>query len=143
MLAAVAICGALVITVRPRAAGNCWAIAGLVEPASSSTTWPGCSNAQTRAASSALSPRSRVRRSRSGVPGRWQHGATVNALAHALCGQFAQIAADRIFGHGIAARQFGGDYAALLAQFLEDLPGALGGEGLGSELMLQVCTVVH
>ncbi|KUP02617.1 hypothetical protein AR276_04745 [Stenotrophomonas maltophilia] len=63
--------------------------------------------------------------------GRWQHCATVDALAQALRGQLAQVAADRIFGHGIAARQLGGNHAALLAQFLQNLPGALGGEGAG------------
>lgn len=74
---------------------------------------------------------------------RRQYGASIDPLAQALRGQLAQVAADRIFGNRIAARQFGGDHAALLPQFLEDLHGALGGEGLGSELMQEVCTFVH
>ena len=80
-LAAVAICGALVITVRPRAAGNCWAITRFVEPASSST--PGRVAAMRRRGRPAR-PCRRGRVSRAaGVPGR-QHGAAV-ARWHRPC----------------------------------------------------------
>ncbi|KAG1079744.1 hypothetical protein G6F40_016176 [Rhizopus arrhizus] len=62
---------------------------------------------------------------------RRQHGTAVDALAQALRRQLAEVAADRIFRDGIAARQVGGHYAALLAQFLKDLLGPLGGKGAG------------
>ncbi len=127
MLAAVAICGALVITVSPsgrqllgdrqigRTGIEQYHLAGLQQRADAG----GQLGLVAAVAGQALAQRPFL--------GRRQHGAAVDALAQALGGELAQVAADRIFGDGITARQFGGDDAALLAQLLEDLPGALGG----------------
>ncbi len=132
-LATVAICGALVITVKLRA-GRCWAIARLVEPASSSTTWPG---AATRRRGRQLGLVAAVAGQALAQRRPWAVAARRHRKRAGTC-PVRPVRADR-GGSNLRTRHSGAPARrrprGLLAQFLQDLPGALGeGAGIGAHV---------